>query len=84
MATHSSLLAWKIPWTEEPGGLQSMGSQRVGHDEATSFFYILFHYGLSQNIGYSSIHYTFCIAQNIVYPFYMEVMFLMITPWSSS
>ena len=32
MATHSSILAWKIPWTEEPGKLQSMGSQRVGHD----------------------------------------------------
>ena len=32
MATHSSTLAWKIPWAEEPGGLQSMGSQRVGHD----------------------------------------------------
>ena len=32
MATQSSILAWKIPWTEEPRGLQSMGSQRVGHD----------------------------------------------------
>ena len=32
MTTHSSTPAWKIPWTEEPGGLQSMGSQRVGHD----------------------------------------------------
>ena len=32
MATHSSILAWKISWTEEPGGLQPMGSQRVGHD----------------------------------------------------
>ena len=32
MATHSSILAWRIPWTEEPGGLQSMGSQRVSHD----------------------------------------------------
>ena len=32
MATHSSTLAWKIRWTGEPGGLQSMGSQRVGHD----------------------------------------------------
>ena len=32
MATHSSILAWVIPWTEEPGGLQSMGSQRAGHD----------------------------------------------------
>ena len=36
MAQHSSTLAWKIPWTEEPGGLQSMGSQRVRHDWATS------------------------------------------------
>ena len=32
MPIHSSTLAWKIPWTEEPGGLQSMGLQRVGHD----------------------------------------------------
>ena len=32
MATHSSILAWRIPWTEETGGLPSMGSQRVGHD----------------------------------------------------
>ena len=36
MATHSSILAWKIPWTEEPGRLRSMGSWRVGHDWATS------------------------------------------------
>ena len=36
MAPHSSTLAWKIPWTEEPGGLQSVGSPRVGHDRATS------------------------------------------------
>ena len=36
MAPHSNTLAWKIPWTEEPGGLQSMGSLRVGHDWATS------------------------------------------------
>ena len=32
MATHSSILAWRIPWTEEPGGLHSIGSQRVGHN----------------------------------------------------
>jgi len=37
MVTRSSI-AWRIPWTEEPGGLQSMGSQRVGHDQATSTF----------------------------------------------
>ena len=35
MATHSSILAWRIPWTEEPGGLQSMGSQRVRHEWVT-------------------------------------------------
>ena len=35
MAIHSNILAWKIPWTEEPGGLQSLGSQRVGHDWVT-------------------------------------------------
>jgi len=34
MVTHSSILAWRIPWTEEPGGLQSMGSHRVGHDRS--------------------------------------------------
>ena len=35
MATHSSIFAWRIPWTEEPGGLQSMGSHRVGHNLVT-------------------------------------------------
>ena len=39
MATHSSIHAWKIPWTEEPGGLQPMGSQRVGHDCMTSLHF---------------------------------------------
>ena len=38
MATHSSILAWRIPWTGEPGGLQSMGSQRVGHDKVTNTY----------------------------------------------
>ena len=37
MATHSSTLAWKIPWTQEPGGLQSMGSRRVGTTEQLHF-----------------------------------------------
>ena len=41
MATHSSTLAWKIPWTEEPGGLQSMGLLRVEHDWATSLYFSL-------------------------------------------
>ena len=38
MATHSSILAWRIPWTGEPDGLQSMGSQRVKHDGMTNTF----------------------------------------------
>ena len=46
MATHSSILAWEIPWTEEPGGLQSMGSQRVRRDWATkqqqAFVHVLY------------------------------------------
>ena len=42
MATHSSILAWKIPWTEEPGGLQSMGSQRVRHNRATQHKHLHF------------------------------------------
>ena len=37
-ATHSSILVWRIPWTEEPGGLQSTGSQRVRHDRETNTF----------------------------------------------
>ena len=41
MATHSSILAWEISWTEEPGGLWSRGSQRVGQDSATKLQYIL-------------------------------------------
>ena len=47
MATHSSILVWRIPWTEEPGGLRSMGLQRVGYNQATNTF---FHY-----IPYSSL-----------------------------
>ena len=41
MAIHSSTIAWKIPWTEEPGRLQPMGSQRVGHDWVTSLHYLV-------------------------------------------
>ena len=41
MATHSIILAWRIPWTEEPGGLQSTGLQRVRHDGGTNFHVFL-------------------------------------------
>ena len=44
MAPHSSTLAWKIPWMEEPGGLQSVGSLRVGHNWATSLSLFTFHF----------------------------------------
>ena len=46
MATHSSILAWRIPWREEPGRLQSTGSQRVGHDWATSHIHNELHSSL--------------------------------------
>ena len=41
MAAHSSVLVWRFPWVEEPGGLQSMGWQKVGHDSASNFFHYL-------------------------------------------
>ena len=42
VAPHSSILAWRIPWTEEPGGLQSVESQRVGQDRVTNTFHFIF------------------------------------------
>jgi len=61
MATHSRILAWRIPWTKEPGGLQSMGSQRLGHDWAKNTFTYRDRYlptKLVYNIGSSS--FPFC------------------------
>ena len=60
METHSSILAWRIPWTEEPGRLQSMGSQRVRHDWATSLLlFILWWKGhLFLVLGLGSLHRT--------------------------
>ena len=64
MASHSSILAWKIPWTEEPGRLQSMGSQRVGHDWVTEpgsqyFFCYLFSFFLFKKIYWSIVAFRF-------------------------
>ena len=56
MAIHSSTLAWKIPWTEEPVRLQSMGSQRVGHDWATSLYFTF----MSIELMMPSIHLILC------------------------
>ena len=52
MATHASILAWEIPWTEQPGGLQSIGSQRVGHNRASK------HIGNDFRICYLYLVYT--------------------------
>ena len=59
MATHSSILVWRIPWTEEPGGLQSMGSQRVRHDSASEHTHTQCHRDAEQAlplVGLISIH----------------------------
>ena len=58
MATHFSTLAWKIPWTEEPDRLQSMGLQRVGHNWATSLLLFTFHFhALEKEMAtHSSVH----------------------------
>ena len=55
MATHSSTLAWRIPWREEPGRLQSMGSQRVGHDWVTSLSFFLSFCPLEESYDWLSI-----------------------------
>ena len=65
MATHSSILAWRIPWTEDLDRLQSMGWQRVGHDWATSlsfffFFYFFYFYTLQNCISFAKYHQVLC------------------------
>ena len=52
MATHASILVWEIPWTGEPGGLQSMGSQRVGHDLATGHGHFPYLQGMYNLVGW--------------------------------
>ena len=67
MAPHSSTLAWKIPWTEEPGGLQSKGSLRVGHD---SDFIFTFHFHTLEMEGFhllvSNILSHTCISNKLI------------------
>ena len=65
MATHSGILAWEIPWTEEPGGLKSVGSQRIGRDLSTKLF------------PFNSVSWIpFCITKNI-FPIFFIPPFLM-------
>ena len=80
MATHSSTPAWKIPWTEEPGRLQSMGSQRVGHDWATSlqgyFYDLLFVCLYPAEIMKVCVYHTF--------PKKRKIEFLFYAPWTGN
>ena len=56
LATHSSILTWRIPWTEEPGGLQSMGSQKVRLDGMTNTFTFIL-----ENVNSTGVHIVACI-----------------------
>ena len=68
MATHSSILAWEIPWTEESGRLQSIGLQRVGHDWATLLFIrgILENYYMTEEKYVWNAEYTFTISFPVI------------------
>ena len=68
MATHSSILAWRIPWTEEPGGLQSMGSHRVRHDWATNTFTLPVLYLLYQPDSPDLIHKPHHMKESVTEP----------------
>ena len=79
MATHFSILAWRIPWTEDPGGLQSMGLQRVGHDWATSLhlcFLYLFQLVLTLVCHTQSyVRVVICVCRNKTSP-PLQILFL--------
>ena len=75
MATHSSTLAWKIPWTEKPGRLQSMGSQRVGHDWSDLAAAVLPIGSFSR--VYVWINYIMC-----VHALLLRCVRLFVTPWT--
>ena len=68
MATQSSILAWRIPWTEELGGLQSMGSQRVGHDRAINTLIFLGCMSMDRIAGsYGSCIFSFLKGTSILF-----------------
>ena len=89
MATHSSTLAWRIPWTEEPGRLQSMGSQRVGHTERLHFhFHLSLHVTLSLLVSVSLSLSLFCPPPSVLisvslYFDYLMPLFLSLPPFPS-
>ena len=65
MATHSSILPWRIPWMEEPGRLQSTGSQRVGHDRATSLCVIITY--LPKLVFYTQTSHSLNLAFHVIF-----------------
>ena len=74
MATHSSILAWRIPWMEEPGGLQSTGSQRVGHKWATSLSLSIVYLCLLWSYSvYKCLLSTYCIPGSTLVPFSLQM-----------
>ena len=78
MATHSSILTWKIPWTEEPGRLQSMGYQRVGHNWATFFHFLFILFNSFHLVLLSSSIYTVFICINLWSLVYLDFFPLII------
>ena len=79
MAAHSSTIAWKIPWTEEPGRLQSMGLQRVRHDCATSLSFFMFNSDLFKiDFEFWSkivlFHMFFGVGVIFIFPWYFDLV----------
>ena len=68
MAIHSSILAWRIPWTEEPGGLQSVGSQRVGHDWATNTTTKVLNSKRDYKLSISSVQFSCSVVSDSLWP----------------
>ena len=75
MATHSSVLAWRIPGTGEPGGLPSLGSHRVGHDRSDLAAVILYYYILL-HIIYNILLHIIHISPHIIYIYYINSFYI--------
>ena len=73
MAPHSSILAWEIPWTEQPGGLRSLGSQRVGHDWGTELAIAFSHIFLRDHTWILNFHFTLLL--HILFLYYTYLVF---------